>query len=30
MFQSLRPNNQLYILRKDKPALEVGSVGSVS
>jgi uncharacterized coiled-coil protein SlyX len=30
MFQSLRPNNQLYILRKDKPTLEVGSVVSVS
>jgi hypothetical protein len=30
MFQSLRPNNQLYILRKDKPALEIGSVVSVS
>ena len=30
MFQSLRPNNQLYILRKDKPALEIGSVISVS
>lgn len=30
MFQSLRPNNQLYILRKDKPVLEVGSVVSVS
>ena len=30
MFQSLRPNNQLFILRKDKPSLEVGSVVSVS
>ena len=30
MFQSLRPNNQLYILRKDKPTLEVGSIISVS
>lgn len=30
MFQSLRPNNQLFILRKDKPDLEVGSVVSVS
>ena len=30
MFQSLRPNNQLYILRKDKPSLEIGSVISVS
>jgi hypothetical protein len=30
MFQSLRPNNQLYILRKDKPSLEIGSVVSVS
>lgn len=30
MFQSLRPNNQLFILRKDKPSLEIGSVVSVS
>jgi len=30
MFQSLRPNNQLFILHKDKPLLEVGSVISVS
>ena len=30
MFQSLRPNNQIYILRKDKPSLEIGSVVSVS
>ena len=30
MFQSLRPNNQIYILRKDKPSLDVGSVVSVS
>lgn len=30
MFQSLRPNNQLYILRKEKPSLEIGSVISVS
>jgi len=30
MFQSLRPNNQIYILRKDKPVLEIGSVVSVS
>lgn len=30
MFQSLRPNNQLYILKKDKPSLEVGSIISVS
>lgn len=30
MFQSLRPNNQLYILRKDTPSLEIGSVVSVS
>jgi uncharacterized coiled-coil protein SlyX len=30
MFQSLRPNNQLFILRKDKPELVVGSVISVS
>ena len=30
MFQTLRPNNQLFILRKDKPVLEIGSVISVS
>lgn len=30
MFQSLRPNNQIYILHKDKAILEVGSVVSVS
>lgn len=30
MFQALRPNNQLFILHKDKPLLEVGSVISVS
>ena len=30
MFQSLRPNNQIFILHKDKPLLEVGSVVSVS
>lgn len=30
MFQSLRPNNQLYILHKDKPSLEMGTVISVS
>lgn len=30
MFQSLRPNNQIFILHKDKPSLEVGSVISVS
>jgi uncharacterized coiled-coil protein SlyX len=30
MFQSLRPNNQLFIFRKDKPELAVGSVVSVS
>jgi len=30
MFQALRPNNQLFILRKDKPELVVGSVISVS
>lgn len=30
MFQSLRPNNQLFILHKDKPLLEVGSIISVS
>lgn len=30
MFQSLRPNNQLYILYKDGPKLETGTVLSVS
>lgn len=30
MFQSLRPNNQIFILYKDKPQLEVGSIVSVS
>jgi chromosome condensin MukBEF ATPase and DNA-binding subunit MukB len=30
MFQSLRQNNQIFILHKDKPLLEVGSVVSVS
>lgn len=30
MFQSLRPNNQIFILHKDKSILEVGSVVSVS
>jgi hypothetical protein len=30
MFQSLRPNNQIFILHKDKALLEVGSVVSVS
>ena len=30
MFQSLRPNNQIFILHKDKPSLDVGSVISVS
>lgn len=30
MFQSLRPNNQIYILHKDKPLLETGTVISVS
>jgi hypothetical protein len=30
MFQSLRPNNQIFVLHKDKPLLEVGSVVSVS
>lgn len=30
MFQALRPNNQLFILHKDKPRLEIGSVLSVS
>jgi hypothetical protein len=30
MFQSLRPNNQIFILHKDKPLLEIGSVVSVS
>lgn len=30
MFQALRPNNQLYILNKTKPSLDIGSVISVS
>lgn len=30
MFQSLRPNNQIYILKKEIPSLEIGSVVSVS
>ena len=30
MFQSLRPNNQVFILHKDKALLEIGSVVSVS
>ena len=30
MFQSLRPNNQIYILQKDKPVLDVGTIVSVS
>lgn len=30
MFQALRPNNQIYILHKDKPLLETGTVVSVS
>lgn len=30
MFQSLRPNNQLYILYKDGPKLDTGTVLSVS
>lgn len=30
MFQSLRPNNQIFILHKDKPSLDVGSIISVS
>lgn len=30
MFQSLRQNNQIYILHKDKPTLETGTVISVS
>ena len=30
MFQALRPNNQIYILQKDKPFLDVGTVISVS
>ena len=30
MFQSLRPNNQIFILHKDKPILEVGTIISVS
>lgn len=30
MFQALRPNNQIFILHKDKPLLETGTVLSVS
>jgi hypothetical protein len=30
MFQSLRPNNQIFVLHKDKSLLEIGSVISVS
>ena len=30
MFQSLRPNNQVFILHKDRAILETGSVVSVS
>ena len=30
MFQSLRPNNQIFILHKDKPTLDIGTVISVS
>lgn len=30
MFQSLRPNNQIYILKKEIPSLEIGSVVSVT
>ena len=30
MFQALRPNNQIYILHKDKPILDVGTIISVS
>lgn len=30
MFQALRPNNQVYILHKDKVILETGSVVNVS
>lgn len=30
MFQALRPNNQIFILHKDKPVLETGIVVSVS
>lgn len=30
MFQALRPNNQIFILHKDKPLLETGTVVSVS
>lgn len=30
MFQSLRQNNQIYILHKDKPALEIGTIVSAS
>lgn len=30
MFQALRPNNQIFILQKNKPVLDVGTVVSVS
>lgn len=30
MFQSLRPNNQVYVLKKEVPSLEIGSVVSVT
>lgn len=30
MFQSLRPNNQIYILHKNVPSLDIGTVISVS
>lgn len=30
MFQSLRQNNQIYILHKDRPVLEIGTVVSTS
>lgn len=30
MFQSLRQNNQIYILHKDRPALEIGTIVSAS
>lgn len=30
MFQSLRPNNQIYILNKEKSSFDIGSVVNVS
>ena len=30
MFQSLRSNNQIYVLHKEEPSLEIGSIVNVS